>query len=110
MATEETWEVIDEDPWDRSSPWDNSTGDFTTGDHSHDRQRSEYRSGGGRSSYSIFPMVSETRDMNDHTPHRFIHDVPPSWDGQQPEAQLEPYVKLLEGWLATTEARSHRAA
>ena len=43
--------------------------------------------------------------MNDHTPHRFIHDVPPPWDGQQPEAQLEPYVKLLEGWLATTRSQ-----
>ena len=36
-------------------------------------------------------------------PQRFIHDVPPVWDGANPGEQLEPYIKLLKGWLATTK-------
>ncbi len=33
---------------------------------------------------------------------RIIHDVPPVWDGADPDGQAEPYLKLLAGWLATT--------
>ena len=33
---------------------------------------------------------------------RSVHDVPPSWDGRNPETALESYLKLLAGWLATT--------
>ena len=38
----------------------------------------------------------------DAPPSKVIHDNPPTWDGRDPERQLEPYLKLLEGWLATT--------
>jgi hypothetical protein len=31
-----------------------------------------------------------------------VHDTPPRWDGKSPESQLEPYLKLLQAWLATT--------
>ena len=31
-----------------------------------------------------------------------IHDNPPTWNGDHPEKELEPYLKLLEGWLMTT--------
>ena len=33
---------------------------------------------------------------------RIIHDVPPVWDGKDPDNQAEPYLKLLSGWLSTT--------
>jgi len=33
---------------------------------------------------------------------RIIHDVPPIWDGKDPDSQAEPYLKLLQGWLSTT--------
>ena len=33
---------------------------------------------------------------------RIIHDVPPAWDGKDPDNLLEPYLKSLDGWLATT--------
>ena len=33
---------------------------------------------------------------------RIIHDVPPTWDGKDPDNQAEPYLKLLSGWLNTT--------
>ena len=29
-----------------------------------------------------------------------MHDVPPEWDGLDPQKNLEPYLKLLQGWLA----------
>ena len=38
----------------------------------------------------------------DEAPRKIIHDNPPTWDGKDPERQLEPYLKLLEGWIATT--------
>ena len=37
-------------------------------------------------------------------PQRIIHDVAPSWGGNDPEKELEPYLRLLKGWLFTTRA------
>ena len=31
-----------------------------------------------------------------------MHDVSPEWDGMDPHKNLEPYLKLLQGWLITT--------
>ena len=31
-----------------------------------------------------------------------MHDNPPEWDGIAPQQNLEPYLKLLKGWLVTT--------
>ncbi len=36
------------------------------------------------------------------TSQRIIHDVPPVWDGKDPDNMAEPYLKLLRGWLSTT--------
>ena len=41
-------------------------------------------------------------DHGDHPAPKAIHDNPPTWDGKDPDRQLEPYLKLLEGWMATT--------
>ena len=41
-------------------------------------------------------------ERHEGPPTRIIHDVPPSWDGKDPDMQLEPYLKLLSGWLITT--------
>ena len=35
-------------------------------------------------------------------PRKMMHDVPPEWDGLDPQKNLEPYLKLLQGWLITT--------
>jgi hypothetical protein len=35
-------------------------------------------------------------------PRKMMHDVPPEWDGMDPQKNLEPYLKLLQGWLVTT--------
>ena len=37
-----------------------------------------------------------------------MHDVPPEWDGMDPQKNLEPYLKLLQGWLATTATIPHQ--
>ena len=49
---------------------------------------------------------AETRPAGiEPPPQRIIHDVPPVWNGQRPEVQAEPYLKLLTGWLATTRTQ-----
>ena len=35
-------------------------------------------------------------------PQRIIHDVPPVWDGKDPDNAVEPYLKSMKGWLNTT--------
>ena len=36
------------------------------------------------------------------------HDVPPVWDGRDPDRQLEPYLKLLKAWLITTQVQKEQ--
>ena len=38
----------------------------------------------------------------DTNSQRYVQDTPPIWNGAEPERELEPYLKLLEGWLTTT--------
>ena len=43
-----------------------------------------------------------TLPVQDHrVSQRIIHDVPPVWDGKDPDNMAEPYLKLLTGWLST---------
>ena len=37
-----------------------------------------------------------------NNPRKMMHDAPPEWDGLDPQKNLEPYLKLLQGWLITT--------
>ena len=46
--------------------------------------------------------VGVTPGSMDPPPQRVLHDVPPNWDGSKPDKELEPYVKLMKCWLATT--------
>ena len=51
-------------------------------------------------------VYTESRPRDIEPPaQRIIHDVPPVWNGQKPETQAEPYLKLLAGWLATTRTQ-----
>ena len=43
--------------------------------------------------------------LSEPPPTRIIHDTPPGWDGSHPDRELEPYIKLLKGWLATTRTQ-----
>ena len=49
-------------------------------------------------------MDGDRRDRFEGPPARIVHDVPPVWNGKNPETQAEPYLKLLGAWLATTRA------
>ena len=54
-------------------------------------------------------MAGAQHSSGEAPPMRIIHDIPPVWDGNQPEKQLEPYMKLLRGWLATTRTLKTQA-
>ena len=34
-----------------------------------------------------------------------MSDLPPTWDGKDPQTRLEPYLKELKMWLATTKSQ-----
>ncbi len=46
-------------------------------------------------------IFSQTSQPN-QTLERMINDYPPVWDGKDPLAMLEPYLKELQGWMVTT--------
>ena len=53
---------------------------------------------------------SVTTASQEPPPMRIIHDIPPCWNGNNPEKELEPYLKLLKAWLITTKTlKSQRA-
>ena len=41
-------------------------------------------------------------------PVQRLHDLPPKWDGVDPQKNLEPYFKVLKGWLITTRCPKNR--
>ena len=47
-------------------------------------------------------MAGVTMAREEHPPMRIVHDIPPSWNGNDPERELEGYLKLLTGSLSTT--------
>ena len=61
-----------------------------------------------RAREDLIGVVSHDQDprANGSGPYgsrRIVHDIPPTWDGKDPKIHLEPYLKLLKGWLATTQ-------
>ena len=48
------------------------------------------------------PFVGAFGHQPEHGGRQNVHDIPPTWDGQKPETQLEPYLKALRGWMLTT--------
>ena len=62
---------------------------------------------GGRPAYSSGAAPSRRLTNNlmagaEQAPPRTIHDIPPTWDGENPADTVEPYLRLLSGWLSTT--------
>ena len=82
-----------EDPLQEQDPWGNGG-----------RQPADEwarSSGRGRQTTSgTFTQVGLT--PQEPPAQRIIHDVPPTWDGHDPDNQAEPYLKLLSGWINTT--------
>ena len=58
------------------------------------------------SGFGVQPGVSAnmavTLPQTEAPAQRFVHDVPPAWDGKDPENMVERYLKSLDGWLSTT--------
>ena len=81
----------EEDPWQDSDPWG--------GQYRQPQEEAPYpgASGSGTQAGRVFTEYSDGGSAP-----RVVHDVPPVWDGKDPERQLEPYLKLLMGWLTTT--------
>ena len=64
---------------------------------------------GGRPAYSggAAPSWRLTNNLMagaEQAPPRMVHDIPPTWDGENPDDMVEPYLKLLSGWLSTTRS------
>ena len=49
------------------------------------------------------PGVSADQPIPQGPARRYQHDTPPVWNGKNPQTELEPYLKTLHGWLATTQ-------
>ena len=43
-----------------------------------------------------------TPQADQQQPYKVINDVPPSWDGKDPDNHIEPYLKMLHMRLSTT--------
>ena len=71
-----------EDPFVKKDPWKNG--------------------GSQRQSGQFAGAVTHAGPQPEAFTRRVIHDEPPEWDGQDPGKNLEPYLKLLTGWLVTT--------
>ena len=97
------YEVVDDrDPWVETDP----RGDYNRSAAGANAppylsERRPYVERGQR--WSPQAMIGAVGTAFDQPPlSRMIHDIPPVWSGDHPEGQLEPYIKLLTGWLATT--------
>ena len=89
----------DHDPWDDRAAWPQNVWDGDGTDHAWDSYEPNVVP--GESSAGPVAQVYAERATEQPT-QRIIHDVPPVWDGKDPDSQAEPYLKLLDGWLATT--------
>ena len=101
-----------EDPFQTTDPW--ARGDWQRMDQPTGRPRGSARDGGSefspgpngasrfRQRSNVYSTQSTSQPSVEPPPQRIIHDVPPPWDGTDPDNQLEPYLKLLQGWLNTT--------
>ena len=76
------------DPFEEQDPWKN----FEKQTQSRER---------GQFTGAVTHPGPGTYDGGGH-PRKMMHDVPPEWDGMDPQRNLEPYLKLLEAWLVTT--------
>ena len=127
---EDYQEYADQD-YDYDQQW--TTGDYPTENAQAERETDPWHEEDGEDPWTTssassqqprgrdLDRRSERRDRrfvgavsHDHDPRasgsghfggskRIIHDIPPTWDGKDPKTQLEPYLKLLKGWLATTQ-------
>ena len=93
---DDPFQVPGSDPWNTDRSPTAPPGASATADD--DAAAAEASRNRGRS--RAFATGAPTRDLP--PPIRVIHDNPPSWSGDNPDKELEPYLKMLRGWLITT--------
>ena len=76
------------DPFTGADPWEAYSGSGTMPQTQHQFAGAVTHPGPGTT--------------NEGNSRNMMHDVPPEWDGNDPARNLEPYLKLLQGWLCTT--------
>ena len=91
------WEAEAQDPSEEWWQQEGAYGGDSASSHGQD-QWANYTGTGGST------LIGMTTDgaADGLPPPRIVHDVPPTWDGKDPEKQLDPYLKVLKGWLTTT--------
>ena len=91
------------DPWRRTAdaPSSQSSGSGAAGPPQELRRGMDRGTGNVPQYTPAFAQV--TIPVQDGgTAQRIIHDVPPVWDGKDPDNMAEPYLNFLTGWLNTT--------
>ena len=62
--------------------------------------------GGGRRRGQGENFAQHGLPARDEQPtHRIVHDIPPTWDGKDPDNGVDPFLKSLRIWLLTTKTQ-----
>ena len=83
------------DPFEDFDPWDTTFGGARGNPLPSPPENREPQ----RNASSAFAVGTA---IHEAPAQRIIHDIPPTWGGENPADQLEPYVKLMNMWLATS--------
>ena len=112
MEPEDPWHTADGDPWQRVDQTGRGTPPpYRTAEAEEDDVPMPVET---PSAPAAAPPSAQTRRSTvgvgvtagiepGQGPARFIHDIPPNWDGGRPDKNLEPYIKALRMWLHTTK-------
>ena len=104
IDVQDPWDDDDHDPWsDYNRVADDTVdraaaaamGETRRATHLEETREPLARRGGAQ----VYSMSTSSQEP---PAQRIIHDVPPVWDGKDPDNEAEPFLKLLDGWLATT--------
>ena len=91
-----------EDPWQADGdPW----AQREDSDQERPRPPQEAQARSSREDPPGGVYTTVRRDNVEPPPQRIIHDIPPVWNGKNPDTQAEPYLKLLAGWNVTTRTQ-----
>ena len=87
----------DDDPLQQRDPWSQAGSSGNSAGNANDTMPQVIPGFGrrrGQGEAHNFAQVN-LPSQDQGTSSRVIHDVPPAWDGKDPDNQAEPYLKLL---------------
>ena len=94
---DDPWQQEGQDPWGRTTQPSQPSQPSQPAFSSQPQQRRDFEESPTRAAFSGMTLSGQ-----EPPPTRIIHDIPPTWGGEHPEKELEPFLKLLRGWLTTT--------